>query len=134
MSEITSNEKQSPGYGELLSKEIRMTTQDDSKRSFFEKFVLDHGYLFKMEEKLQAGYDRYWKAIHEIMITAEEFAAEVKSRKRGKELDVSDLYEVLSGLVREEKLTASDVYQYAVHGWCLQNPEAIVAYEEEGGK
>jgi len=126
----TENEEHVPGYGELLEKEIRMTAQDHSRLSFFEKFVLVHGYLFKTEETLKAGYDRYWKAIHEILMTAEEFVAEVECRRKG--LDrLQEVYDTLSEHVNAGRLTASDVFQYAVHGWCLRNPEAIVAYEEE---
>jgi len=122
-----------PGYGELLEKEIRMTTKDYSKRSCFEKFVLDCGYLFKTEDALKAGYDRHWKAIHEIMITAEEFVAEVECRRKG--LDkLQEVYDTLSEHVNAGRLTASDVFRYAEFGWCLRNPEAIVAYKEEGGK
>ncbi len=129
----TKNEEYVPGYGELLTEKIRITTQDYSKLSFFEKFVLDHGYLFKMEEELKAGYDRYWKAIHEIMITAEEFVAEVECRRKG--LDkLQEVYDTLSEHFCAGRLTASDVFQYAFYGWCLRNPEAIIAYEEDSGK
>lgn len=124
-----------PGYGELLSDKIRTTTQDFSKLNDFEKFILDRGYLYETEEELKAGYDRAWKAIHGILVTAEEFAAEIKSRvKWDKGLDVSPLYDVLSRLVREKKLTPGDVFGYAVYTWCLRKPEAVVAYEVERGK
>ncbi len=64
-------------------------------------------------------------------MTAEEFAAEVKSRvMRDKELDVSPLYEVLSQFVKEKKLTPGEVLSYAVYSWCLRKPEAVVAYNE----
>ncbi len=63
-------------YGGLLAEKIRTTTEDFSKLTDFEKFVLDNGYKYKTEMSLKAGYDRHWKAYHGIMLTAEEFAAE----------------------------------------------------------
>lgn len=124
-----------PGYGELLSDKIRTTTQDFSKLNDFEKFILDRGYLYDTEEELKAGYDRSWKASHGILVTAEEFDAEIKSRvKWDKALDTAKLYETLVRLVQEKKLTPGDVMQYAVYTWCLRKPEAVVAYEEAPDK
>ena len=119
--------EQVPGYGELLQEKIRRETKDFNALNDFEKFILNRGYLYDTEEELKAGYDRAWKASHGIMVTAEEFAAEVKSRvKWDKELDVSPLYEVLSQLVKEKKLTPGEVFSYAVYTWCLRKPEAVV--------
>lgn len=120
-----------PGYGELLQEKIRTETKDFNALNEFEKFILNRGYLYDTEEELKAGYDRAWKASHGIMVTAEEFAAEIKSRvKWDKELNVSPLYEVLSQLVKEKKLKPGDVFQYAVYTWCLRNPKAVIAYNE----
>ena len=69
-----------PGYGELLQEKIRTETKDFNALNEFEKFILNCGYLYDTEEELKAGYDRAWKASHGIMVTAEEFAAEIKSR------------------------------------------------------
>ena len=103
---------------------IRTETKDFNALNEFEKFILNRGYLYDTEEELKAGYDRAWKASHGIMVTAEEFAAEIKSRvKWDKELNVSPLYEVLSRLVKEKKLKPGDVFQYAVYTWCLRNPK-----------
>lgn len=126
--------EEAPHYGDLLAEKIRATA-DAANLTDFEKFVLDRGYLYETEESLKAGYDRAWKAHHGILLTAEEFTAEVKSRvKWDKGLDVSPLYDVLSRLVRENKLNPGEVYGYAVYTWCLRNPEAVVAYKEAPGK
>ena len=118
-----------------MSDKIRTTTQDFTKLNDFEKFILDCGYLYDTEEELKAGYDRSWKASHGILVTAEEFDAEIKSRvKWDKTLDTAKLYETLVRLVQEKKLTPGDVMQYAVYTWCLRKPEAVVAYEEAPGK
>ena len=120
-----------PSYGKLLQEKIRTETKDFNALNDFEKFILNRGYLYDTEEELKAGYDRAWKACRGIMVSAEEFAAEVKSRvKWDKELDVSPLYEVLSQLVKEKKLKPGEVFSYAVYTWCLRNPEAVVAYNE----
>ena len=124
-----------PGYGELLHDKIRAETKDFNALNDFEKFVLKCGYLYDTEEELKAGYDRSWKASHGILVTAEEFDAEIKSRvKWDKTLDTSKLYETLVRLVQEKKLTPGEVFGYAVYTWCLRKPEAVVAYEVDRGK
>lgn len=127
--------EKAPSYGRLLHDKIRTETEDFNSLNDFEKFILDRGYLYDTEAELKAGYDRSWKARHGILVTAEEFAAEVKSRvKWDKALDTSELYETLVRLVQEKKLNPGEVFGYAVYTWCLRNPEAVVAYEEAPGK
>lgn len=107
--------EKTPGYGELLSDKIRATTQDYSKLNDFEKFVLDKGYRFSTEESLKAGYDRVWKVRHGIMLTAEEFTAECRplftSEEEYKPMKTTaEVYDILSGLVHDEKLTPADIF------------------------
>lgn len=132
--ETTAPAAELPDYGDLLAEKIRTTTQDFSKLTDFEKFVLDNGYKYKTEMSLKAGYDRAWKARHGIMLTAEEFAAEcrplyVSEAEYQPTETTAEVYDILSALVREEKLTPGDVFGYATHRWCLKNPEAIIAYQ-----
>ena len=117
-------------YGRALQEKLRTETKDFNALNEFENFILGQGYLYDTEEEAKAGYDRMRKAGRGEMLTAEEFATEVKSRvKWDKELDVSQLYKDLSRLVTEKKLEPRDVFEYAVYTWCLRKPEAIVAYE-----
>ncbi len=115
-----------PDYGGLLAEKIRTTTQDFSKLTDFEKFVLDNGYKYKTEMSLKAGYDRNWKASHGITLTAEEFAAEA-----GKQYSetAAEVYDILSRFVQEKKLSAADLFRYARFKWCLRDPAAIIAYQ-----
>ena len=123
------------GYGQRLSDKLRTETQNFNSLSDFERFVLDRGYLYDTEEELQAGYARVLKASRGILITAEEFAAEVKSRvKWDRTLDATRVYETLTVLVQEQKLAPGEVFGYAVNTWCLRHPEAIVAYQESADK
>lgn len=115
-----------PGYGELLAEKIRAEA-DFKNLQPFEKFVLDNGYLYDTSEALKAGYDRVWKARHGIALTEEEFTAEVASR--GKPVDASGLYEAVMEHVNAGRLTAGDVMQYAHYRWCVNSPEAVVAYQ-----
>ena len=127
--------EKAPSYGRLLHDKIRTETKDFNSLNDFEKFILDRGYLYDTEEELKAGYDRSWKASHGIMVTAEEFDAEIKSRvKWDKTLDTLKLYETLVRLVQEKKLTPGEVFGYAVYTWCLRKPEAVIAYEVDRGK
>ena len=116
-------------YGDDLAQKIRAEYSTAAELTDFEKFVLNHGYEHETKESLQAGYDRYWKTGHGILLTLEEFLAEAKKDATSPAVDT---YEVLVGLYNEKKLTASEVAQYAAYRWCLMTPEALVAYKTDG--
>lgn len=118
-------------YGDELAAKIRESTKDFSKISDFDKFVLDYGYKYKTLEELQAGYDRIWKTSHGILITLEEFLTEAGKKPSDPAVDT---YEVLVGLVEEKKLRPGEVFGYAHYHWCLNKPEAIVAYQTDPNK
>ena len=118
-------------YGDKLAEKIRENTTDFSKISDFDKFVLDNGYKYKTREELQAGYDRRWKVSHGILVTLEDFLAEAEKKPSD---PAADTYEVLVRLVEEKKLTPGEVLGYAHYHWCLNKPEAVVAYETNPGK
>jgi len=99
----------------------------------FERFIHDRGWEFKTEEALKAGYDRVWKARHGILLSEDEFVTEATNPNTDPET-LKAVYAALVGMVKEKKLTAADVFQYARFSWCLKNPEAIVAYEYGGGR
>ena len=126
-------EERLPGYGEMLSDKIRTETQDFSKLGDFERFVLDRGFLFDTEEDLKAGYDRRWKAAHGILISAEEYAAEVTAMNKKTLYDIETYY-ALVDLVEKKILKPGEVYNYAVNGWCRKSPEAIKAYQTNPNK
>lgn len=118
-------------YGNELAEKIKAKTEDFSKISHFEKFVLDRGYKYKTEGELRAAYDRAWRASHNILITLEDFLAEAEKKPTDPAVDT---YEVLVGLVEEKKLQPRDVMQYAHFRWCLNKPEAVVAYQTDPDK
>lgn len=91
----------------------------------FGKFIQDRGWEFKTEDEAKAAYDQLWKVKHDIMLTAEEFAAEAKDGDGA----TRETYNALAALVEAGKLRAADVYQYARFHWCLDMPEAILAYQ-----
>lgn len=97
----------------------------------FEKFVHDRGWEFKTEEALKAAYDRSWKCRHDILISKEEFVAEAN---RPTERTVEEVYEALADMVNSKKLRASEVYSYARFKWCLDDPDAIVAYQTDSNR
>lgn len=115
-------------YGEKLAEKIRATA-DMAHLPRFEKFVLDRGFEFPTEEALKAAYDRAWKASHEIMATQEEFLVEANMHRIHP--NAADTYEALAELVAEKKLAPSSVYGYARYGWCLNDPEAVAAYQTD---
>lgn len=122
-------------YGTQLAEKIKTGHVDSSGFNDFEQFVLSSGHYYDTEEDLKAGYDRRWKVRHGLWVTAEEFTAEVRSRvKHNKELDVWPLYEILSRLVKEEKLSHGEAFKYAAYAWCLRKPETVVAYQSNDGK
>ena len=113
-------------YGDELTEKIRENTKDFSKLSDFDKFVLDNGYRYETREALQAGYDRHWKAAHDILVTIEEFLAEAEKKPSD---PATDVYEALISLVEAKKLRPGEVLGYAHFHWCLDTPEAIVAWQ-----
>lgn len=135
MNERNIKTEKSAHYGDALAQKIRAEYSTTAELSDFEKFILERGYLYDTEEELKAGYDRLWKATHGILVTAEEFSAEVKSRvKWDKTLDTSELYETLVQLVKEKKMKPGEVFGYAAYTWCLRKPEAVVAYQTDPEK
>jgi len=126
--------EQAPCYGTWLEEKIRAEAQDFSKLSEFERFVLNSGYRFDTKEGLKAGFDRRQKTNDGIMLTEEEFAAEcrpcfIREADYTPPAAVSEVYKILIRLVEEEKLTPGDVFLYAANRWCLNEPEAIIAYQ-----
>lgn len=94
----------------------------------YEKFRQDRGWEFETEEALQAAYDRHWKCGQNILITKEEFVIEVN---KPTERTVEEVYEALAKMVNSNKLRAAEVYRYARFKWCLDDADAIVAYQTE---
>lgn len=125
---MTNTEKH---YGREREAEIRANASNFESLSDFEKFILERGYKFKTEEALRAGYDRKWKASHGILITLEEFLEEAE--KGATELAV-DTYDALARLVEEKKLRPGEVFAYAYYHWCINNPEAVIAYKTDSEK
>lgn len=113
-------------YGDMLTEKIRESTADFSKTSDFDRFVLDNGYKYATKEELQAGYDRHWKASHNILVTMEEFLAEAGKKQSD---PAAGTYEALVGLVEEKKLRPGEVLGFAHFHWCLNKPEAVIAYQ-----
>lgn len=117
-------------YGKWLAERIKTETEFGS-RTEFQRFVVDRGFEFLTQAELEAAYDRAWKAQHDILISETEFLDEIKWQ--GNEA-VRKVYSVLAGLVKENKLCPTRVFQYARFRWCLNNPSAIEAYEYAQGK
>ncbi len=115
-------------YGDLLSEKIRATA-DMANLTHFEKFVLDRGFNFDTEESLKAAYDRAWKASHGILITREEFMLEANLHYEHQ--NAGETYDALAQLVTAKKLTPGEVLTYARYNWCLDHPEAVLAYQTE---
>lgn len=125
-----------PSYGLELHERIRAAATDGAKLSDFEKFILDRGFYFETEEALKAGYDRYWKSGHGILLTEAEFIAEARLQCP-KNYDIetlSEVYTALVELVEKKVLAPSEVYGYAYFKWCLKSPDAIIAYQTDPSK
>ena len=101
------------------------------KMTGYDKFVLDRGWEFKTDEALKAGYERLWKCKNNILLTQDEFLCEAKKHESEA---TKKVYAALSALVESGKLAASDIYSYARFRWCLNDENAIVAYQIERGK
>ena len=129
------NTEKLPNYGRMLIQSIseKFSGNPSDKPSDFERFVLGRGYLFESDEALKAGYDRYWKAEHNILITADEFIAEAELGVApfSEELReaTKEAYEILVEFARKGILVGIDVYEYARNRWCLDNPKTIESWQ-----
>jgi hypothetical protein len=106
---------------------------EDKSMTHYEKFIKDRGWEFTTPETLQAAYDRACKCRDGILITEAEFITEATSRCERNGETLKEVYAKLAALVNTGKLRAGEAYQYARFGWCLNSPEAIVAYDSDGG-
>ena len=124
-------------YGAALSKKVHeRLCAGEFKRSGipeYEKFLLDRGGEFKTEDDLKAGYDRKWKASHQIILTEQEFIKEAQGyiyAPHNYDMDtLINVYYTLAKFAQEKMITPFDVYNYARYGCCLRNPEALIAYQ-----
>ncbi|MBQ7546027.1 MAG: hypothetical protein IJT41_03560 [Clostridia bacterium] len=92
----------------------------------YEQFARDYRSEYPTDEAMQAAYDRRMKAERDILLTPEEFKLETRT---GPETDVSAVYRKLMDLLGNGAIRKHDVYYYAHYRWCLNAPEAIIAYE-----
>lgn len=117
-------------YGDKLTEEIRKSAKDINSVSDFDKFVLNEGFRYETKSELQAAYDRHWKSAHDILITLDEFIIEAGKKSTESASDrLISVYETLVNLVEAKKLRPGEVLGYAHYRWCLNNPEAIIAYQ-----
>lgn len=81
-----------------------------------------------------AAYQREWVSRHSILLER-DFIAEASDRLGEFDENVlKDVYRALVELIHQKVLTPRDVYIYARMGWCLKNPDAIVAYQTSNGE
>lgn len=93
----------------------------------FEQYAQDHGWRFKTEDDLKAGFDRLLDCASGNLVTVTGFIDEV-----GEGFEVETLkavYKKLIDLVAQERIPAREVYMFARFKWCLRSPEAIIAYQ-----
>ena len=72
------------------------------------------------------------KSSQGILVTEDEFIAEACKHRDDDERrqNASKAYAALADLVRRDVIKPSDVYGYACYRWCMNHPEAIIAYRE----
>lgn len=118
-------------YGDKLAVEIREKVMAHANRiSEFDKFVLDEGHRFRTRKELDAGYERHWKAARDILVTSDEFITEAGQKPHDPSSDrLLKVYDVLEELVKSKKLRPGELFAYAHYHWCLNKPEAIIAYQ-----
>ena len=92
----------------------------------FGEFARDYRCEYPDYEDLKAAYDRRWRAEHDILLTAEEFKLETRTEP---ETDIGPVYEKLLQLLELGALKERDIYNYAHYRWCLNAPDAIIAFE-----
>lgn len=123
-------------YGDKLAAEIREKVVTHANRlSEFDTFVLNKGHRYRTRKELDAGYERHWKAARNILISLDEFITEAGKTLHDPASDQTiKVYEALVNLVEEKKLRPGEVFDYARYYWCLNSPEAIIAYQIDRDK
>lgn len=101
-----------------------MTEQTDGG---YERFVREDGYLYDTEEARKEAFARQQKARRGVLLTQEEFDAEVRSRFGDK--DTGEVYQKLAELVNANVMKAHELYAYAKYGWCMNDPASIIWYQ-----
>lgn len=88
---------------------------------------LFNGWKYQTEEQLLAGYMRQSKSKQGTPLTLAEFLVELQLK--GNTVIAQRLYSILRGHVNNGVLSAYDLYKYAKFQWCINYPEAVIAYQ-----
>lgn len=94
----------------------------------FQVFLRDEAWKYKTEEDISSAYARMTKSKRGIVLTEDEFLAELRIEDDMREMG-RQLYAKVRPLVEAGALKAFDLRQYANHRWCLRHPEAVIACE-----
>jgi len=103
--------------------------ENQIKLNDFERFIKDRGFEFATDEALKAGYDRLYKAKHEIPLSQEEFITEANTHNNYAPESLKEVYDKLLSLYNAKKIKANEIFNFARFKWCLDAPDAIIEYE-----
>ncbi len=121
-------------YGKQRAAELRTEIKDFSKIDRYEQFILDKGWKYPTQKELNAAYDRLRRSMKGILLSEEEFLIEAGITGDEKIETAKQAYSVLAEMLEKSQIDGKDIYWYAHHKWCLQSPEAIVAYQYASNK
>lgn len=93
----------------------------------YKDYVSDNGWKYQTEEEMLAGYARLTKSKQGIPLSLDEFLQELQTEEHTD--TAQQLYSVLLGYVKKDALSAYGLYQYARFQWCINHPEAVIAYQ-----
>lgn len=101
----------------------------NNQNVLYKQFKQDNLWRYKDEGSLNLAFERYLKYSNQLPLSEAEFLAEANSSKNE---NARIAYAVLLCLFEKKQLPPQQIYLYARHGWCINNPEAIVAYQVSG--
>jgi hypothetical protein len=108
--------------------------ENNMKTEYYEKFLRDRGWEYKNETDSKEAFSRLWKSSKGILITQDEFLAEVKVSDDAANNETLEVYNILAKACQDGKLSAIEVYQYARYRWCVNKASALISYQTEKGK
>ena len=109
-------------YGRAEIDRLRNSRIPYDELNAIEKFTFYNGWDYATREALQAAFMRYSKC---DLLTEEEFFAEAGVQET---LCAKETYQILKELAGAGVIDKKQVYWYAHYRWCIEQPEAILAY------
>lgn len=108
---------------ENTPKNIQRVSELDDPDYPYLLFVQEVGWKYATEEERHAAYSRELLVRHQKLVNEKEFIAEAGEKYAD---SAAKLYPKLHRMARNGMLSPKQLFNYARHLWCMENPNALV--------